>query len=300
LKIARVRTAEHDEILALVGDGSVTVIENVRVESLVDIAMARNVEALALGKSYTFDEVRFLAPIKRPTSIRDFSAFEQHTKNVVEGSGGKMNPAWYEMPIFYFSNPCCVIGDGDPVVPPKKSKLLDFELEIACIVGNEILDLDPESADWQAAIAGFMLMNDWSARDLGVKEMALLFGPAKAKDFATTFGPWLTTPDEFVIENGRFDLPMTVKVNGAVWGEGNVSDLYFSWTQILAHASADCTLYPGEVIGSGTCGSGCILELRFSQGKDAHPWLKPSDVVEISAPGLGTLTNTINAAEATP
>jgi fumarylacetoacetate (FAA) hydrolase len=127
--------------------------------------------------------------------------------------------------------------------------------------------------------------------------MALLFGPAKAKDFATTLGPWLTTPDEFDIEDGRFDLPLTVRVNDKVWGEGNIRDLYFSWARILAHASEDCTLHPGDIIGSGTCGSGCILELRFSRGKDAHPWLKPGDVVEISAPGLGTLTSPIAAAE---
>lgn len=297
MKIARVKTTDTDEILALVSDGSVTVIENAPVQNLVEIAMARSPEKLELGKRYSFDEVRFLAPIQQPVSIRDFSAFEQHTKNVVEGSGGKMNPAWYDMPIFYFSNPSCVIGDGDVVVAPKKSKLLDFELEIACVVGKEIRDLDPRSQDWPDAIAGFVLMNDWSARDLGVKEMALLFGPAKAKDFATTLGPWLTTPDEFAIEDGRFDLPMVVKVNGSTWGEGNVSDLYFSWARILAHASADCTLYPGEIVGSGTCGSGCILELRFSEGKDKHPWLKPGDVVEISAPGLGRLTSPIAAAE---
>lgn len=297
MKIACVKTAEHDEILALVGDGSVTVIENAPVESIVEIAMARKPEALQLGKVYAFDAVDFLPPIRQPVSIRDFSAFEQHTKNVVEGSGGKMNPAWYDIPIFYFSNPSCVIGDGDPVVPPKQSKLLDFELEIACVVGAEIRDLDPADPDWHDRIAGFSLMNDWSARDLGVKEMALLFGPAKAKDFATTLGPWLTTPDEFTIVDGRFDLTMTVKVNGKVWGEGNVRDLYFDWARILAHASADCTLYPGEVIGSGTCGSGCILELRFSRGKADHPWLKPGDVVEISAPGMGSLTTPVEAAE---
>lgn len=296
MKIARIRTAELDEVLALVGNGSVTVIESAPVDRLIDIAMSRSTENLELGASYAFEDVTFLAPIARPVSIRDFSAFEQHTKGVVEGSGGTMNPAWYDFPIFYFSNPNCVIGDGDPVVPPKKSKLLDFELEVACVVGGEILDLDPNSSDWHQAIAGFVLMNDWSARDLGVKEMALLFGPAKAKDFATTLGPWLTTPDEFAIAEGRFDCPLTVKVNGKTRGEGNVKDLYFSWSQILAHASADCTLYPGDVIGSGTCGSGCILELRFSKGKDDHPWLKPGDHVEISSPVLGTLTSPIGAA----
>lgn len=293
MKIARISTPDHDQVLALVGDGTVQVIDGVPVSSLIDIAMKRSTDGLKLGREHAFSEVRFLAPIERPVSIRDFSAFEAHTRNVVEGSGGSMNPDWYNLPIFYFSNPGCVIGDGDPVAPPRAAKLLDFEMEIACVVGRPIRDLDQDSGDWHASIAGFMLMNDWSARDLGVREMKLLFGPAKAKDFATTFGPWLVTPDEFEITDGRFDLPLTVKVNGRIWGEGNVRDLYFSWARILSQASADCTLHPGDVIGSGTCGSGCILELRFSRGKEDHPWLKPDDVVEMSAPGLGTLTNRV-------
>ena len=295
MKIARVRTPKHDEVLALVGDGTVQLIEDAPVTSLIDIAMSRSTDHLKLGEEYAFADVRFLPPIARPVSIRDFSAFEAHTKNVVEGGGGTMNPDWYELPIFYFSNPNCVIGDGDDVARPRGSKLLDFELEVACVVGGQIRDLGRDSGDWHESIAGFMLMNDWSARDLGVREMKLLFGPAKAKDFATTFGPWLITPDEFDIQDGRFDLPLTVRVNGDVWGNGNVRDLYYSWAQILEQASADCTLYPGDVIGSGTCGSGCILELRVSRGKEKHPWLKAGDVVELSAPGLGTLTNAVVA-----
>src|SRR5262249_9090084 len=157
--------------------------------------------------------VRFLPPIRRPASVRDFSAFEAHTKNIVEGTGGSMNPLWYEFPIFYFSNPNCMIGDSDPVTAPRTSNMLDFELEVACVVGKEVRDLSVEATDWADCLAGFMLMNDWSARDLGVKELKLLFGPAKAKDFATSFGPWLTTTDEFEVHDGRFDLSLSARVN---------------------------------------------------------------------------------------
>lgn len=297
MKIARISTAQRGEVLAIVGEGVVRIVEGHSVDELVTIAMTRSIEGLELGESLSFGEVDFLAPIARPISIRDFSAFEAHTKNVVEAGGAEMNPRWYDFPIFYFSNPSAVIGDFEAVVPPKTSKLLDFELEVACVVGSAIRDLEPGDANWTSHIAGFTLMNDWSARDFGAKELPLLFGPAKAKDFATTLGPWLTTPDEFVIVNGRMDLPLTVRVNGNVWGQGNVNDLHFDWTRLLAHASADCTVYPGEVIGTGTCGNGCILELRMTQGKDRFAWLKSGDVVEISAPGLGKLTNSVKRAE---
>lgn len=295
MKLARIHTPEGEERLALVGDDSVRLIEGVVVDDLVEIALKRDPAALELGREFAFSEVRFLSPMRRPVSIRDFSAFEAHTKNVMEAGGGAMNPDWYKFPIFYFSNPNCVIGNGDDVAPPRSSRCLDFELEVACVVGAPMRDVAEDDREWHKSIAGFMLMNDWSARDLGSSEMKLLFGPAKAKDFATTFGPWLVTPDEFEIEDGRFDLPLTARVNDEVWSNGNVSDLYFNWSQILARASADATLYPGDVIGSGTCGSGCILELRVTKGREKHPWLKAGDVVEFSAPKLGTLTNTVIA-----
>ncbi|HEX7857819.1 MAG TPA: fumarylacetoacetate hydrolase family protein [Sphingobium sp.] len=295
MKLARIKTSETDERLALVGENSVRLIEDVSIDDLVAIAMKRDPSSLNLGRELSFQDIRFLSPLRRPVSIRDFSAFEAHTKNVMEGGGGTMNPDWYQFPIFYFSNPNCVIGNRDEVAPPRSTKALDFELEVACVVGAPMRDVTEDAKDWASSIAGFMLMNDWSARDLGAREMKLLFGPAKAKDFATSFGPWLVTPDEFEISDGRFDLPLTARVNDEVWSNGNVSELHFNWAQILARASADATLYPGDVIGSGTCGSGCILELRVTKGRDKHPWLKAGDVVELSAPGLGTLSNRVVA-----
>jgi fumarylacetoacetate (FAA) hydrolase len=295
VKIARISTPDHGERLAIVEGDDLRLIEGVSVDDVVQVAMVCDPAKLSLGAKIKPEDARFLSPVRRPASIRDFSAFEAHTKNVMEGSGGAMNPDWYSLPIFYFSNPNCIIGDGDPVAPPRASRNLDFELELACVVGKPIRDLSEDSGDWHESIAGFMLMNDWSARDLGSREMKLMFGPAKAKDFATSFGPLLVTPDEFEIADGRFDLPLTAKVNGDVWSNGNILDLYFSWVRILAQASADATLVPGDIIGSGTCGSGCILELRISRGREKHHWLRPDDVVEFSAPGLGTLTNTVVA-----
>ncbi|MBY2929210.1 fumarylacetoacetate hydrolase family protein [Sphingomonadales bacterium 56] len=245
----------------------------------------------ALGRTFAAEDVRFLAPISQPRSFRDFSAFEMHTKNCVEGIGGAMNPLWYEIPVFYFSNPSCFIGHGDPVIPPRKAKSIDYELEVALVIGSPVRDLNADDENWTDHVAGFMLLNDWSARDLGAQETKLFMGPAKAKDFATSSGPWLTTPDEFDIVEGRLDLSLRGYVNGECWTDSNLNEMYFTWPRLLAHASADATLYPGDVVGSGTCPSGCIIELRFTKGRDRHGWLNAGDEVVLEAPKLGRLRN---------
>lgn len=276
-------------------DGRVAQVSGAGPEDLIAIAMSRQLPAL--GQTYAQSEVRFLPPVARPRSFRDFSAFEMHTKNCVEGIGGTMNPLWYEIPVFYFSNPNCFIGSGDPVVPPRLAKSLDYELEVALVMGATVRDIAVREDNWADHVAGFMLLNDWSARDLGAKETKLFMGPAKAKDFATSSGPWLVTPDEFEIVDGRIDLPLWASVNGERWTNGNLAEMYFSWPRILAHASADVTLYPGDVIGSGTCASGSIIELRLTGGRENHAWLKAGDQVELEAPGLGRLRNHIAAAD---
>jgi fumarylacetoacetate (FAA) hydrolase len=295
MKIARARLSDGDVVVGLIADGKFSELMGVGPSDLVAFAMTRDPSAAKVGRVIPITDVRFLSPIERPPSIRDFSAFEMHTKNCVEGTGGKMNPLWYELPVFYYSNPSCVIGDQDVVIPPRRAKSIDYELEVACVVGQPLRDLDKSDPNWHTSIAGFLLMNDWSARDIGSQELKLFMGPAKAKDFATSLGPWLVTPDELSIQGGRVDLPLTARVNGKVLSEGNLADMHFDWPTILGRASEDVTLYPGDVIGSGTCGSGCLIELRITGGRDNHPWLKAGDTIEIEAPHLGTLTNSIAA-----
>ncbi len=292
MKIGRaVLRDETTSLVLILDDGRVAEVTGAGPDDLVAVAMTR--QAPALGRNFDAADVRFLAPVPQPRSFRDFSAFEMHTKNCVEGIGGKMNPLWYEIPVFYFSNPNCFIGPDDPVIPPRKAKSLDYELEVALVMGSPVRDLDVDDANWADHVAGFMLINDWSARDLGAQETKLFMGPAKAKDFATSSGPWLTTPDEFDIVDGRIDLPLTGRVNGECWSDSNLREMYFNWPRLLAHASADATLYPSDVIGSGTCPSGCIIELRFTKGRDKHGWLKAGDEIVLEALKLGQLRNRI-------
>ncbi len=224
-------------------------------------------------------------------SIRDFYAFEQHVKTCRAQRGLEMVPQWYQIPVFYFSNPTCVIGDGDPVFPPAGSSALDYELELACVIGRAARDL-PTDDQAMDCVAGFTIMNDWSARDLQRVEMAVGLGPSKSKDFATSLGPALVPWPQLrdCYSNGRLHLLMTARVNGHELSRGRAQDMYWTWPQILAHASRDTELRPGDVIGSGTVGSGCILELTPER---VGGWLKPGDLVELEIERLGVLRNPI-------
>lgn len=265
-------------------------------ELLLDLAMTRAGGEQVAPLIPRSPEVRVLPPVSEPPSIRDFYAFEQHVKTAREGRGMAMDPDWYELPVFYFTNPAAVIGPDDEVRRPRGSAALDYELEVAAVVGRECADLDPDDPATLDMIAGFTIMNDWSARDLQRREMAQMLGPAKGKDFATSLGPWLVTPDELPgAETGRPRARMEARVNGEVWSEGELADLHFTWGRLLGHASADVRLRPGDVIGSGTCGTGCILELQLTHGADVRPWLSPGDVVELRVEGLGDLRNTVAA-----
>lgn len=237
---------------------------------------------------YPADSVQFAAPLQ-PVTIRDFYAFEEHVRNARARRGLEVVPEWYEFPAFYFSNPHAVVGHGESVRKPPKTSMLDYELEVACILGKAGTDLSVEEAE--SVIAGYTILNDWSARDVQRKEMKIGLGPAKAKDFATSLGPWLVTPDELAPyrDGDRYHLEMTAHVNGKLYSKGNLKDIYFTFPQMIARASEGVTLFPGEVIGSGTVGSGCILEL----GPEQYPWLKPGDVVTLTVTGLGSLTNTV-------
>ena len=235
------------------------------------------------------DDVVLLAPVPRPPSERDFYGFEQHVRTARERRGMEMDPDWFELPVFYFSNPHGIVGPGADVAVPPGCEWLDYELEVAAVVGRDGSDLDPDAAGTH--IAGYCVMNDWSARDLQAREMRQLLGPAKGKDFATSLGPELVTPDEL----GDLRLEMTAHVNGREYSRGNLGDCHWSFGDMLAYASRGTRVATGDVIGSGTVGTGCILELALVHGPDAYPWLRPGDEVSLTVEGLGTLTNRVRA-----
>src|SRR5690242_8753334 len=221
---------------------------------------------------YPLDQVRLLAPVRRPPSVRDFYAFEEHVRNARAVTGrGEVVPEWYEIPVFYFSNPAAIYGPDEEVPYPEGSEALDYELEVAAIMG-----VDGE-------VGGFTVMNDWSARDLQRAEMRVGLGPSKGKDFATSLGPIVVTPDEFDGRSGA----LIARVNGEERLRGELAAMHPSWDAIVAAAAPNTILAPGDVIGSGTVGTGCILE--HGDGR----WLQPGDVVELEVEGIGVLRNTI-------
>ena len=258
---------------------------------LVDLAMAGEAAVPAAGPPVALAGVRLLAPVPRPPSVRDFYAFEQHVAAARKGRGLDMDPDWYRLPVFYFSNPHVVLGPDDEVAVPGTERL-DYELELAAVVGRDGSGLSPEEA--AGAVAGYTVMNDWSARDLQAREMRLGLGPAKGKDFATSLGPWLVTPDELPGgDAGRPRGAMVARVNGEEWSRGELGDLHFGFGDLVAFAARDSRVRAGDVIGSGTVGTGCILELRLTHGPERYRWLRPGDVVELEVEGIGVLRNPI-------
>lgn len=242
--------------------------------------------------------VQLLSPVPRPTSMRDGYAFRQHVEAARRNRGLEMIPEFDEIPIFYFTNHQAVFGPGPIPVRPAHMNQLDFELECAIVIGRQGSDIPASEAD--KYIAGYMVMNDWSARALQMQEMKLNLGPAKGKDFATSLGPWLVTPDELAERKistpfgDKYDLEMSCILNGERISTGNVKDMTWTFAQIIERASYGVTLYPGDVIGSGTCGTGCFLELNGSKVYNPPLWLKDEDTVICSIEMLGSLTNTVN------
>ncbi len=228
------------------------------------------------------NEVVFLPPVEA-ASLRDFIAFEEHIRAVRFLRGAEIPAAWYKMPVYYKGNYRSLLGHGQTLTWPRYSQRMDYELELACIIGKEGIDISEEGAE--AYIGGYTVMNDWSARDIQMEEMSVGLGPAKGKDFATSLGPWLVTPDEFNPADAR----MTARINGEVWSDGNIGQIHWSFAQMIAHASMDETLYPGDVLGSGTVGGGCGLEL--------DRWLQAGDVVELEVEGIGVLRNKVTRRE---
>lgn len=236
---------------------------------------------------------RLRSPIPQPPTIRDFYAFEQHVKAGRKSRGLDMIKEWYEIPVFYFTNPSSLAGHGDMIEVPPGCEKLDFELEVAAVIGRRGSNLKVSEAGKH--IIGYMLMNDWSARDLQRKEMLVGLGPAKGKDFRSSLGPCLVTADEIEpLRTGKgFDITLTATVNGREYSRDTFANIYWSFEEMASFASRGTVLNPGDVLGSGTCGTGCISELSLTHGEDRYPWLKPGDRVEFNADVLGNLANTI-------
>ena len=236
-------------------------------------------------------EVRLLAPVGRPGAVRDFLAFEEHLDNALKRRGQEIPDLWYRLPVFYFTNPHALYGPDDEVPAPAASQALDFELEVAAVIGRDVRNASPdEAAD---AIVGWTVFNDFSARDVQMEEMQLTLGPAKGKDFANAFGPCLVTPDELGGDVRRPDAAMTARVNGREYSSGRLAAMHHDWGTIVAHAARDTWVRAGDLIGSGTVGTGCILELQTLHGESEYPWLQPGDEVELEVEGIGVLRNRI-------
>lgn len=251
------------------------------------IEMTKGENPIALHES----EITLLAPVPNPQTFRDFYAFEQHVRSARKLRGLEMHPDWFKIPIFYFSNPVAIFGHSGTIPYPLGTEELDFELEFAVIIANGGSNISSKNAgDY---IAGYTVCNDWSARDLQRQEMAMNLGPAKGKDFATSFGPYMVTPDE--IENnrssdGKLHLRMTCHINGQLISDGNTNDLYHSFETMIERASMNTDLMPGDYIGSGTVGTGCILELR---PENTNGWIKRGDSIKLEVEQLGILENKI-------
>jgi fumarylacetoacetate (FAA) hydrolase len=246
------------------------------------------------------DSVRLLAPIPRPVSMRDGYAFRQHVETARRNRGLPMIDVFDEIPIFYFTNHLAVTGGGDVFVEDLHLNQLDFELEIAIVVGKSGKNIPAERAD--EYIYGVTVMNDWSARALQMQEMQMNLGPAKGKDFATSIGPCIITMDELKdrtiasTKGNHLDLAMTTRINGNEVSRGNVKDMTWTFAQILERVSYGVEIHAGEVIGSGTCGTGCLLELNGSKVFNPALWLKVGDVVECEIERIGTLVNRVQHA----
>ena len=261
------------------------------------LARARDLAAeWPSAASLPLASVRLLAPIPQPRQMRDCLTFELHLRNAIaqsEKRTGVKRPfpeVWFKQPIYYKTNRFSIVGHETDVVWPAYSNWMDYELELACIIGKTGKDIAPDNA--MQHVFGFTVFNDFSARDAQIAEMAAQLGPAKGKDFDTgnALGPWIVTLDEI---GDPYNLAMDARINGERWGGGNSGSMYHKWPAILAHISNSETLHAGEIIGSGTVGTGCILELAGVHGAERYRWLQPGDVVELEVTGIGILRNTV-------
>lgn len=304
----RIATCEYaGEVRAgVVADDGVHLFEDrTTVEDLVQWGLGPALErgrAVLERPAVSLQEIRLLAPL-RPTTMRDFVAFEQHVEGVrrsVDGASG-VPDAWYDAPTFYFTNPHTVLGPDDVVPFPAACTARDFELEVAVVVGHAGTSLS--AAEARHHVFGYTLLSDWSARDLQAREMQVGLGPAKSKDFASSLGPWIVTADELAPRrdaDGFLDLECVVTVNGTEVGRDRLSHMGWTFETMIAYASRDSRVLPGDVLGSGTVGGGCLAELWGRRGEQVPPPLQVGDVVEIHVDGIGQLSNVVGRATPAP
>ena len=289
MKFATISTLRHTSQPALVIEDRVHTLPFPDMYAVMEAGAAKAAKK-ASKDSLAIDEVKFLSPLK-PATLRDAYAFEQHVKTANANRGREVPEEWYQFPVFYFTNPGTSFGQNDVIPYPRYTDAMDFELEIAAIIGKGGMDIKAEDAPNH--IFGYTIFNDWSARDVQRKEMIVGLGPAKGKDFASAFGPVIVTheaiADKSVGRPGVYDLEMIARVNGKELSRGNFKDMHWSFGDIIARVSDSVMLQPGDVIGSGTVGTGCLLELTKFQG----PWLNEGDVIELEIEEIGVLRNTV-------
>jgi fumarylacetoacetate (FAA) hydrolase len=289
MKFATVSTLRASSQPALVIDGRIHTLPYADMHAVI-AAGAEEAARRASGDSLSLEEVTFRAPL-RPTTLRDAYAFEQHVATANRNRGRDVPQEWYQFPVFYYTNPFAVFGHEDVIPYPPYTNAMDYELEIAVVIGKAGMNIRPEDAPNH--IFGYTIFNDWSARDVQRKEMIVGLGPAKGKDFASSLGPVIVTHDSLADRAtdrpGVYDLTMIARINGQEFSRGNFKDIHWSFGEIIARVSESVMLQPGDVIGSGTVGTGCLLELTKFQG----PWLNHGDVVELEIERIGVLRNTV-------
>jgi len=301
VRFIKARTADGDRIGVVRPDGTVALSAS---ESRLEPYMGddgdalrrlgTDIEAAAAGE-HDLTTLDLLKPVD-PASMRDFMVFEEHILPAWRRSGLTRGPdVWYQQPVGYFSNAANLLGPRDAVEIPGASQSLDFELEVGAVVGRELRSVTPDEA--AAAIAGYLILCDWSARDTQFQEMEGRLGPYKGKDFGSSLGPIFVTPDEL---DGRrsgtgYDVLMTSAVNGREYGHDHWSSAYWSFEEIVSYASWNSVVEPGALIGSGTCQGGCILELSIRHSQEEYPWLAAGDVVSLSIETMGEIVAPVAA-----
>ena len=273
----------------------------IKIDNMIDFLDFLNNKNFQPQKKYNekklikLSQVKLLSPMRRPNSLRDAYAFRKHVEAGRKGRGLPMIKEFDLFPVYYYSNHSAIYGPGNIFFHKDHFNRLDFELELAIVIAKEGKNIKIENAD--DYIFGFMIMNDWSARSIQKSEMKLNLGPAKGKDFATSLGPYIITKDKLknntvYTENGnQYNLKMEAFINNKKVSEDNSANMNWTFAQIISHISKGTTLYPGDVIGSGTCATGCLLEINLTNKTDN--WLKLNDVVKLKIEHLGSLENKI-------